>query len=264
MAYELRIRDISRSYVVRGLPGPAAVPGADGEDRRVAAHALLARVLACISAASSAGGDAAARDVAMGRMPCTRLCFSTQKLPVSKFAELDRQLAGQQQGLNALTVQEYLQARARFDPRARDPQVARRARASWRETLRAARREALQRQGADLGDLDRQACEYADRRMRGLHALHTPDRVAGGRDVIGDFGDGQVNSTIGRQWTLARRGGISRVQQLDSAASGVPEAIRARTHMNGMLTRDAGSMAPRAAGTEPIPPPSDTSGSGHR
>ena len=87
--------------------------------------------------------------------------------------------------------------------------------------------------------------------MRSLHALHNPDRGVGGHDLIGDFGDGQVNCTIGRQWTLARRGEVSRVQQLDAAASRVPAWLRGSTRMNGQLVREA----PAVLDAAPPPPP---------
>jgi len=242
MAHELMIRDTSRSYAVRAVADPAPEPATPaGDARRLLVHALLARVLACVSAASVAEGWA--RQASIAGMPCTCVRFSTQTLPASKFAELDRQLAGQQQGLNALTVEEYLAARARFDARERDPQVARRERVSWRAKLLDARRQALQRDGCSAELAQRLAAEHADRQMRGLHALHNPDRIAGGRDVIADFGDGQVNSTIGRQWNLARRGELSRVQQLDCAASCVPGPARACTRMNGVLKRDGPALA---------------------
>lgn len=42
--------------------------------------------------------------------------------------------------------------------------------------------------------------EQAKETMASLAALHNPDLIAGGKDVISDFGDSQVNSTIGPQW----------------------------------------------------------------
>ncbi len=235
--------------------GAAALDG-----RCVLVHALLARVLSQIGAPAAAGPGAEAVAV-LERMPCTLLCFSTQKLPTSKFAELDRQLAGQQQGLNALTVEEYLSARACFDVHGRDPGIARRARACWRDTLMQARREALRRKGHEADDIEGQARRHAERTMRGMHALHNPDRVAGGRDVICDFGDGQVNSTIGRQWNRARRGEPSRVQLLDSAAACVPETVRACTRMNGVLTRAVTTPSSPAV---PVPARVTPAGTGRR
>lgn len=248
MAHELTLRDTSRSYAVRAPSSPMPAMSATALDgRRLLVHALLARVLGRVLArigGIAAKGEARGPLALLERMPCTLLRFSTQKLPASKFAELDRQLAGQQQGLNALTVEEYLSARMRFDSRDRDPAIARRARASWRDTLMEKRREALRREGREPEDIEEQARRHAARQMHGMHALHNPDRVAGGRDVICDFGDGQVNSTIGRQWNRAGRGQPSRVQQLDIAAAGVPEAVRSSTRMNGLLTREATDASP--------------------
>lgn len=224
-----QVRDASGFYAVPGRVDQMAarqdpVWGAHVTSAHLALVWVLARVADCLAGAG---------------MTCLLLVFSPQKLDQGKFGELDRQLAGQQAGLNALTVEEYLGARARFDPRARDPQVARRARSSWRSKLAAAHGEALAGQGIAPAEAGERAALLADQQMRSLHALHNPDRVVGGHDLIGDFGDGQVNCTIGRQWTLARRGEISRVQQLDAAASRVPEWLRGSTRMNGQLVREA-------------------------
>jgi len=53
--------------------------------------------------------------------------------------------------------------------------------------------------------------EQAKETMASLAALHNPDLIAGGRDTISDFGDRQVNSTIGPQWK-------GKIQELKSAA----------------------------------------------
>lgn len=42
-------------------------------------------------------------------------CFSPQKLLASKYAEMGRQLKGQEQGLNDMTVEDYLRAREALD-----------------------------------------------------------------------------------------------------------------------------------------------------
>lgn len=170
-------------------------------------------------------------------MPCLELRFSTQTLPAEKFAELDRQLAGQEAGLNALTVAEYLEARARYTACLRRGSVARRARSLRQAALVAERVKTLLQEG--MVEEAAVAAARADvaRQMRNLHALHNPDLIAGGRDVITDFGDGDVNSTIGRQWNRARGGAAAPVQDLDAAARQVPAPARTRVHMNGRLQR---------------------------
>lgn len=43
-------------------------------------------------------------------------CFEPNNLPKNKYQEFDRQLAGQERGLNEMTVDEYLKGREAFDP----------------------------------------------------------------------------------------------------------------------------------------------------
>jgi len=61
--------------------------------------------------------------------------------------------------------------------------------------------------------------------MASLAALHNPDLIAGGKDVISDFGDRQVNSSIGPQWK-------TKIENLKNAAEAVPEASRGKTLIN--------------------------------
>lgn len=173
------------------------------------------------------------------RMPEKRLpCFSPQKLPADKYPEMDRQLAGQQQGLNDMTVQEYLDGRKAFEAGdSRNPAVARKARESYASELFEERREALKNQGYSSETSEQLARSEVNRTMKSLHALHNPDLVAGGKDAIADFGDGEVNSTIGRQWNSARNGGLSRVQELDDAAKSIPPSARSTHKMNGTMER---------------------------
>lgn len=69
-------------------------------------------------------------------------------------------------------------------------------------------------------------------KMTALAALHNPDMVAAGKDVIADFGGGNINKRIGAQW---RRKG--RLMALDDAASLIPELLRSTTKMNAKLVR---------------------------
>lgn len=71
--------------------------------------------------------------------------------------------------------------------------------------------------------------------MKVMNALHDPDLVAGAKDQIEDFGDCEVNLTIGRQWSHEEKGQTTRIQHLDDAASKVPAGERKRTKMKGGL-----------------------------
>ncbi|WP_259645557.1 polymorphic toxin type 15 domain-containing protein, partial [Pseudomonas avellanae] len=63
-----------------------------------------------------------------------------------------------------------------------------------------------------------------------LAALHNPDLFAGGKDIIGDFGDRRINSSIGSQWP-------SRITGLDTAASNIPDINRETTKVNAKLKK---------------------------
>jgi Novel toxin 15 len=66
--------------------------------------------------------------------------------------------------------------------------------------------------------------------MGTLTALHNPDRVVAGKDIIADFGDRGINSKIGAQWK-------TRAGNLDAAARQVALQDRAATKMNVKLER---------------------------
>jgi hypothetical protein len=66
--------------------------------------------------------------------------------------------------------------------------------------------------------------------MSDLAGLHNPDLSAGGKDIIADFGDRQVNSSIGPQWR-------PKIANLKTAAEQVPKSIRESTFINVKLHR---------------------------
>jgi hypothetical protein len=150
---------------------------------------------------------------------------------------MDRQLKGQEQGLNDMSVEEYLEARKAFDPKNRDKTVAEAARKQYKRDILERKENELKDLGIDRKTRKEMAAEHADETMKVMHALHNPDLVAGGSDKIADFGDGQVNSTIGRQWKHAKKGQASRIDELDEAAANVPVSERNKTKMNGGLER---------------------------
>ncbi|EIK96855.1 hypothetical protein PMM47T1_09356 [Pseudomonas sp. M47T1] len=124
-------------------------------------------------------------------------CFKADKLPASKIGEFERQLGGQERGLNRLTVQEYLENVA--NPIKRNKRAAAIARADFEEKLR----HRFQKEFSFMLDpvaAKRKAIEDARNTMSNLAGLHNPDLRAGGRDIVSDFGDRQVNSSIGPQW----------------------------------------------------------------
>lgn len=159
-------------------------------------------------------------------------CFHPNDLPQASYPEFDWQLAGQEAGLNDMTVEEYLKGREAFDAKqaSRNPDVARQARTRYEALLRGRLQKQFSETGMSPREAKIKALDEAAKRMKTLAALHNPDMIAGGRDVISDFGDRNINSRIGPQWR-------SRVSALDQAAAGVPIPQRANVKMNAKLER---------------------------
>lgn len=159
-------------------------------------------------------------------------CFNANDLPASKLPEFDRQLAGQEAGLNNMTVDEYLKGREAFVGKGvqRNSQIARQARVEYGEQLHADLFEQFRMDGMSAMEADMKASEKTAEKMSALAALHNPDMIAAGRDEIADFGDRNVNSRIGSQWR-------SRVGELDQAAESIPLTDRHQTKLNARLER---------------------------
>ena len=66
--------------------------------------------------------------------------------------------------------------------------------------------------------------------MKTLAALHNPDMVAAGQDIITGFGDKGINSSIGTQWK-------DRVGDLDAAACKAQKEGNGNKKMNAELKR---------------------------
>ena len=162
------------------------------------------------------------------RMPLHEVpCFKADKMPASKIGEFERQLKGQEDGLNRLTVDEYLENIA--NPIKRSASKARQAREDLRVTLtdRYQREFKATLRPAEAVIAARQA---AKKTMDSLAGLHNPDLRAGGRDVIADFGDRQVNSSIGPQWK-------SKISALKTVAEQTPAALRGSTFLHVKLRK---------------------------
>lgn len=158
-------------------------------------------------------------------------CFKSDGLPAGKAAEMERQLAGQQAGLNNMTVQEYMDGRARYQQFGRGSgKPAADARAAYETQARKEIEERYVDAGLSQVEAERRAATDVAARMQTLAALHSPDMYAGGANVISDMGDRGVNSSIGSQWK-------GRASDLDAAAARVPASQRSSTRMNVRLER---------------------------
>ncbi|MEZ0611148.1 polymorphic toxin type 15 domain-containing protein [Fibrella sp. WM1] len=113
-------------------------------------------------------------------------------------AEYDRQIQAQQDGLNDMTVEEYLNNSDRYKAQGRAGDKAQR---EARSEAARQKYEELRRQGKSPQD----AKQESEAWMRTQAALHNPDQIAGGNpDHIGGMGDSNVNSSIGSQWKNKR------------------------------------------------------------
>lgn len=174
--------------------------------------------------------EAEAAPAAPAGMKRKDICFNNRsKLPTGEY---DRQLAGQQRGLNDMTVQEYLDGRARYQEVGRQGTGRAQAemRAQYATELADKFETQLSKQGIVGIEAQQKAAAMTAERMKALAALHNPDMIAGGKDVVLEMGDKRVNSSIGAQWK-------DRVEALDDEARKIPESARGSTKMNTQLRR---------------------------
>lgn len=144
-------------------------------------------------------------------------CFKKNKNGTP--AEFDRQLAGQEKGMNELTAEEYLAGRAAYTGKRGSTTAARNKFQSG-----------LMKQYTDSGMSKPEARKLVESKMKTLNALHNPDMIAGGKDVITSFGDAGVNKSIGSQWK-------TRVSDLDKTAQSAVDSGMGDHKMNVKLKR---------------------------
>ncbi|WEN16850.1 polymorphic toxin type 15 domain-containing protein [Rhodanobacter sp. AS-Z3] len=153
---------------------------------------------------------------------------------------MDRQLLAQQGGLNKMTVQDYLDGRARYavDKRKGAGAAALKARKKYQARMERLLTAAHVQAGTNPRTAKILAQEAAADHFKTQDALHNPDMVAGGRSTaIDGMGDSPANRTIGRQWNKGAFEGMTRVKHMDDAALKVPVAERSSTLMNVDLHR---------------------------
>lgn len=119
-------------------------------------------------------------------------------------AEYKQQLSDQQDGLNNMTVDEYLERRENYKKYGRDPDSVK-----YQNT---ARNQAIENRVSDNlmnGMSYEDAIAEANNWASDKAALHWPDQIAGG-DVskISGMGDSKINTSIGSQWKSKDRIGV--------------------------------------------------------
>ncbi len=139
--------------------------------------------------------------------------------------EFSRQLKGQQDGLNDLTVQEYFDNRERYLKEGRSKEGS--------KAQKAARKKALEDKTRELilsGDTPDVAEKKAKEWMKEQAALHDPDQIAGGDPTkIRGVGDSRINSSLGVQWKKRIDAMDEQIRKLAAGLS--PEELKT-TYLN--------------------------------
>ncbi|GHU61364.1 hypothetical protein FACS189418_0900 [Clostridia bacterium] len=150
--------------------------------------------------------------------------------PKHDSVEFARQLKAQEDGMNQLTVDEYLTNRDRYlaEGRALEGNAVQQA---VREQALTDKIEELIDSGKTIEDAVKQANDWMDTQA----ALHNPDQIAGGNPLnISGMGDKGINSSLGSQWKYRIDDVDERIRK---AAEGMTEAERQSTHLNIKLTQ---------------------------
>jgi hypothetical protein len=126
-------------------------------------------------------------------------------------ASYKSQVSGQEAGMKALFIQQFLDNRAKYEEHGRSDEGS-----AEQEKLRAKWRKKLQDQGKSKKEIDAV--------MDAIAALHEPDQIAGGEPVCEELGDRRINSSIGSQWK-------SRIGKVHEAAEKVAAKMRGKWKM---------------------------------
>lgn len=115
--------------------------------------------------------------------------------------EYKRQLAGQEKGMNKLSVCKFLENREKFRNEGRDLRISSEMQKKMRQEARADRVYENRKNGMSRMEAEKEA----DKWLESKAVLHDPDQIAGGNatDVTG-LGDKEINSSIGAQWKNGR------------------------------------------------------------
>ncbi|MCS6210085.1 hypothetical protein G3475_13680 [Shewanella baltica] len=159
--------------------------------------------------------------------------------------EYDRQLQGQQDGINKMSVKEYLDNRESYNAIGRKGTGAaqNKARKDFQDDLIDTYRQQLREKGIFGQEALDRATELALGDMKTLNALHNPDMIAGGKDIVFDLGDASVNQSIGSQWKnkganeIGEKMPLTRVELMDIEAKKALEELGPDTLMDVDLHR---------------------------
>ncbi|MBH0059378.1 hypothetical protein I6F65_20770 [Pseudoalteromonas sp. SWXJZ94C] len=170
-------------------------------------------------------------------------CFKKNKK--GSVQEYDDQLQGQQDGINKMTVKEYLDNRESYKNIKRKGTGAaqKKARDDFKDNAIIEYIDELANDNIFGEKAEKLATEMAESKMKTLNALHNPDMIAGGNDIVEVLGDAGVNKSIGSQWknkginALGEKEKLSRVLAMDVQANNALKDMGPNTYMNVNLHR---------------------------
>lgn|GEM_PF-978704 len=143
--------------------------------------------------------------------------------------EFARQLADQENGMNQLTVEEYLKNRQKYinEGRAAESKV-------YQQQARDMAYFDKVNELCNLGKSKKEAENIAKKWLESEAALHNPDMIAGGKPQnVGGMGDSRINSSIGSQWQYR----IDEVdKQIEEMARWMTDEEKATTYLNVKLS----------------------------
>jgi hypothetical protein len=186
------------------------------------------------------GAKKVARDMDLHKVACFK------KNKKGSADEYDRQLKGQQDGINNMTVKEYLDNRESYKAIGRKGTGAaqEKARKDFKEDLINEKIDELNDIGVFGNEAAEQAGLLASKQMKTLNALHNPDMIAGGIDEVFDLGDASVNKSIGSNWknkgfdqNTGDKYTLSRVEIMDNQAEKALQELGPDAKMNVDLHR---------------------------
>uniref|UniRef100_UPI001268682E polymorphic toxin type 15 domain-containing protein n=3 Tax=Vibrio vulnificus TaxID=672 RepID=UPI001268682E len=153
-----------------------------------------------------------------------------------------RQLKHQENGLNDLTIGEYLENRERYRNMKRKGTGS--AQTDFRDKFSSEIEISLENSYLDkMGPISAKklAKTRAKEIMDNLAALHDPDMIAGGADKVSRMGRQNVNGSIGPQWAKAPAGSVkdakTRVQLIDEQVEKAYKNLGADAKLNIQLER---------------------------
>lgn len=184
---------------------------------RAAASPPVERNMGILVVGAPVAAGAAPPPSTLQPMPVVPITFNVNTLKYVQ-SVYDQQLAGQESGLNAISVVDWQKNRDAYVSSGRGTSIP-------QEEIRQLYRNDLKAKGKTDPEIEDE--------LERLAALHEPDLVAGGFNVIGKLGSRYINSSIGSQWrtnVLLLKAGVDNIK---------PDSEKAKYRINVKLTSKA-------------------------